>query len=78
MQNFKLYRNYLVSFLNLFYSSRAIERFCFLDRFWIIFGLICQIDFGTQSVQVLSCNVSYYFDYLNEKLIFFDEAKIVE
>jgi hypothetical protein len=78
MQNFKLYKNYLVRFLSLFFSSRAIERFCFLNHFWIIFGSICQIDFGTQSVQSLSCNVSYYFDYLDEKLIFFDKTKMVE
>ena len=78
MQNFKLYKNYLVRFFNLFCSSRSIERFCFLNHFWIIFGSICQIDFGTQSVEILSCNVRYYFDYLNEKSIFLDEAKILE
>ena len=75
MQNFKLYKNYLIRFPNLFCSSREIEQFCFLDRFWIIFGPICRINFGTQSIQILSCNVSYYFDYLNKKSIFFDEKK---
>ena len=78
MQNFMLYKNHLISYLDLFGSSRAIEQFLFLHHFWIIFGSICQINFGAQSVQVLSCNASYEFDYLDEKQIFFDETKTAE
>ena len=46
--------------------------------FWVIFGPIYQINFGVLSWEVSIFNVNYYFDYLNEKSIFFDKIKTAE
>ena len=74
MQTLKLHKNHLISYFNLLCSSWAIKQFCFFDHFLVDLSN----RFWNPGTIGLSCNINYYFDYLDEKSIFFAETKNAE